>query len=914
MKRKQLLGTGFLSLAAILALTACGGRKGPTAEKDSGYTYRTYLSTSPTNWNVHNWQTNDESYITSFTEIGLYDCILNDTKDGYKFVAEMASDMPLSIDPADLSGDEYDSIKSKYYSTDWSKGQVWEIPLNKKAKWEDGSDIKAKDYVDSMERLLNPKLANFRADSYYNGNLVLANAETYYKNGRSTIESAYTELAKTTNGIISNSNGYWYINLGAENAYVKAIFGDNIGDNSPNFYTLLKQYDNNFGSAAKAAAQRITNGTAYYLWKYVDHSNSTNKDKWDEFAKTASVSDWVFENQPSIDIDEFDKNEVLTKITTKEKENAQWSEKYGTKQLKEDLKTVVSAIGSANQFANPSWYWELPLFANIAHESVEISSDDIGIQAKDDYTLRLYLSKTISALDLKFALTSNWLVNIPLYDKLTIDTGANAKSTKYATNSVENYMSYGPYRLTGFESGTSITIEKNDRWYGYSDGAHNGQFQMDRVYTRIIKDHQTAVEEFMKGNLDDIDLNKTDMEKYGKSGRRTTTYESYTQKLSFNTERNKLRERQSGNGNKTILANKDFRTGLSLSIDRNAFAASTTAGSKGFTGLLNDLYIANVATGEMYRNTAEGKSVYGMVYGNLGGETIGEKKALSESAVGYNKSLAVQYIAKGIKDELNSTSDGHLVPGNSIDIEFRVYDDTTETTKAMYAFINKAWSDAINLAVGKLQEEDGLLKGEKDAITLNLHTQKDEDYYNSAKQGNYDMIFSIWGGAAINPYGLMQVYLDKSFTSTCEYGFKGKQDNENLWIDLNGDGEKGAGETKSYDAWYQEMNNMTEGDYDELTDATRPAWEAAHKKKLTILAGTEAGVINRFEAIPIVARGTSSLTGLKIENATESYINLVGYGGIRFMKFNYNNGEWRNFVNSQNQDLSNIYISYGNED
>jgi len=113
-----------------------------------------------------------------------------------------------------------------------------------------------------------------------------------------------------------------------------------------------------------------------------------------------------------------------------------------------------------------------------------------------------------------------------------------------------------------------------------------------------------------------------------------------------------------------------------------------------------------------------------------------------------------------------------------------------------------------------------LLKGEKDAITLNLHTQKDEDYYNSAKQ-----------------------------------------DNENLWIDLNGDGEKGAGETKSYDAWYQEMNNMTEGDYDELTDATRPAWEATHKKKLAILAGTEAGVINRFEAIPMTINGTSNPIG-----------------------------------------------------
>ena len=908
MKRKQMLGAGFLSLAAIAALASCGGRVGPSAEKDDGYTYRTYLSTSPTNWNVHNWQTNDESYITSFTEIGLYDCILNDAKDGYKFVPEMASAMPTVIDPSEIEANEYDSIKSKYYSTDWSKGQVWEIPLNKKATWEDGTAIKAKDYVDSMERLLSPSLANFRADSYYNGNLVLANAETYYKNGRSTIESAYNELMKEKKPNLPNSDGEWYINLGGENGYVKAIYGDKIGDNSPNLYTLLNQWSFTT-DASKLAAQRIYSAVAYYLWQYVDHSNSSDKTKWDEFTKPADVGTWTFENQKNINVDEFNKQSVKTVAGLDS--STSWSkDDYKLDDLKKDLTTVINAIPYAKEGFPSSSLWALPLFANITHEYVNITSDKIGIQAKDDYTLRLYLAKTISALDLKFALTSNWLVNIPLYDKLTVSTGMSSKATKYATNSVENYMSYGPYRLTGFEP-ASITIEKNDKWYGYTDGEHVNQFQMDRVYTRIIKDHQTAVNEFMAGNLDDIDLNKTDMATYGKSGRRTTTYESYTQKLSFNTKRSKLLERQRGTTktNKTILANKDFRIGLSLAIDRNAFAANATAGSKGFTGLLNDLYIANVATGEMYRNTDEGKKVYGMVYNTLGGSTIGEEKALAESACGYNKELAIEYVKKAIKDELNASTDGHLAAGDKIDIEFRVYDDTSENTKIMFNFINSAWNDVINEAVKELRENDGLLTGANEAITLNLHTQKDEDYYNSAKQGNYDMIFSIWGGAAINPYGLMQVYLDKSFTSTCEYGFKGEQGNERLTIEY----EDGSSETKSFDDWYHEMDNMTEDDYDELTDATRPAWEAKHKKKLTILAGTEAGIINRFEAIPMVARGTSSLTGLKIENATKTYINLVGYGGIRFMKFNYNNGQWRQFVNSLGQDLSNTYISYSED-
>ncbi|MBP5091293.1 MAG: hypothetical protein J6328_01870, partial [Bacilli bacterium] len=207
-------------------------------------------------------------------------------------------------------------------------------------------------------------------------------------------------------------------------------------------------------------------------------------------------------------------------------------------------------------------------------------------------------------------------------------------------------------------------------------------------------------------------------------------------------------------------------------------------------------------------------------------------------------------------------------------------------------------------------------------ITLSISMVKDEDYYTTAKNGGYDMIFSTWGGAAINPYGLMQVYLEASFESTCEYGFKGQQDNVMLPIDVNGDGTiDQASEVKSFDGWYKEMDSATYNEpelesYDEPADKTSDAytawaeWSRIHENKLRILAGTEAGIINRFEAIPVVARGTSSLTGFKVENGSSTYINLIGYGGIRFMTFNYNNGEWDSFVKSLNNNLSDTYATW----
>ncbi|MFA6813519.1 MAG: ABC transporter substrate-binding protein, partial [Bacteroidaceae bacterium] len=508
---------------------------------------------------------------------------------------------------------------------------------------------------------------------------------------------------------------------------------------------------------------------------------------------------------------------------------------------------------------------------------------------------RFYLSQQISSLNLKFALNSNWIVKTDLYDDLTKQLpDSDSKATSYATNSVENYMSYGPYKLTKYEFGKSFTMEKNDKWYGYKDGKHTGQYQMTAINTQIITDHNTVRQYFEQGKLDDFSMDKNDMATYGNSSRKTTTYESYTQKISFNSDYESLKGRQSAGQNKTILSNKNFREGLSLAMDRNAFAASTTAGSKGFTGLLNDLYLANVADGEMYRNTEQGKSVYQAVYGNLGGDPTTDgyvPSSLDEAEAGYNYAQAKYYVTKGIQEELNSDKDGHLLSNDEIDIDIRVYDNTSDTTIAMVSFLRSAFTSVISDANKAL----------KTNITFNLSATKDEDYYSTSKTGGYDLIFSIWGGAAINPYGLMQVYCDSTFDSCCEYGFKGKQDKVTLDIDSDGDGEV---ETKSYNAWYTKMNNdLIEPEIAETVSKDSEEykeWSKIHEQKLNILAGLEAGILNRFEAVPLVARGTSSLNSFKVENATKNYISLVGYGGIRFLQFKFNDAEWAKFISDPN--------------
>lgn len=920
---------GLLSVTAVLSLAGCN----PSNVSDVDYTYNTYLSTSPSNWNVHNWQTNDESYITSFTEMGLYDAILNEAKDGYTFVSEMAGGMPEKIDPADVDPEEID----KYYGDSVGNivpGMVWDIPLNEKACWEDGTKITADDYLESMELQLNPKYANFRADSYYSGNFVLTNAENYYKQGRQTIEEFFKY--KTPNGTVKDDSGLYYLNLGKHTSFIDGIFS-NAEDIT--LISAFNSFETNY-PALKLVCERISNAYNYYLWKAVDHKESSHKNDWERVTRADNVSASMVESDNvNIELDVFDNGfkdfttgeETRIKTIKKLSDGSEgfdiWQddnvEIYTRDMLEKDLKTLVSTVYRGSE-KNQKWAWKLPLFTQVyTYEGDPITAEQIGIQKRGDYKIRFYLVNPITPLNLKFALTGNWLVKVDLYKKLTKQLGTGSYATTYAADGVNSYMSYGPYKLTYFEQGKEIKIERNDKWYGYTDGKHEGQFQMDEIDTKIYADHKTAMQEFLAGRLDDIDLTVSDVRDYGQSGRCTTTYESYTQKLSFNSDRSKLKARQTPGVNKTILNNDDFRKGLSLGLNRTEFASQATSGSKAFTGLLNDLYLANNSTGESYRSTTQGKSVYGQVYGHLGGDTIeiDEKgnatgPALSESAVGYNHALAVQYLAKGLAEELQSDATDHIKAGDNISLEFRVYDDSSENTIAAHKYIQTTW-------VGLLKEAVTVLKGNgtlnaSQNLSMEVKMVKDQDYYTTARQGNYDMIFSTWGGAAVNPYGLMEVYCSASFDNICEYGFKGKQQDAKLWIDLNGDGNKGADEVRSFDKWYNDLNTGTEfseakfGDDIKEGDAGYEEYLTIHNKKLTVLAGLEAGIINRFEAIPLVARGTSSLLGFKVENATNTYVSLIGYGGIRFLKFNYTNSQWSEWCSSHKNQLGDLYKAYRN--
>ena len=913
MKKNKIFALSVAALAALPALAACGGGSSGGTTGGVKYTYNTYIDANPKTWNPHAWETSSDSYILAYTEMGFYDLGFNEDKSGYTFLCEMASDFPVDV-TADLTAAE----KTKYFgrsTINLPSGIAFDIPLNPLATWEDGTKITADDYIESMKRLLNPEFVNHRADSWYKGNTILANAERYFKNGQITVEPAFNFIKDDPNLESTDENfaynDIWYANLGANTPYFNAIFSN---PEPGNFYTVLNNRGSTAAKAVEDAAKRITQSIGEGLIKIRRDGVLDGVGQSSDWNKVETVSDiktnddkignmWDY-SISELDFDQLDLK-VLDGVIVNEAELAKDEkdlpddyEEYVWEDFRNDVKTFVSGLGYPRGVASKSNAWRLPLFAEYENHYAGIEFENVGIEKIDDYKIRLVMDQAspVSMTDLKFSLTSNWLVNIPLYDKLTIDVaGTNLKGTKYGTASEANYLSYGPYRLAKFQDNKLISLVKNEKWYGYSDGKHEGQFQMEELDTQVISSHETAMQMFEKGEIDDIELTASDMKKYGTSRKLQFTPTSYTQKISFNVTRDMLKKRQDNaasgthSGNKTILANEDFRKAFSLSIDRTMFASQCTAGSEGFTGLLNSLYISDVDDGEFYRGTPQGKSVYGKIYDHLGGSTIDDENgpALNSSANGYNSALAVQYFKRALDTEMASEEAGHFQKGDKIAIEILVFKTDSETTQASYKFLKDTLDD--------LAEDVNEIYGE-DVVSFDFFMTPNEDYYDEAKKGAYDIIFSTWGGAQMNPWGLMEVYCDSTFDSNCEYGMTKRVGKIDITFDSDGDGEM---ETNSLEGWYNTLNGLkeiAETDYDmedpEEAERYHKDKVARHQQRLNILSEIEAGYIKTWSTAPILSRSSASLTSFKVKYGTENYIPLMGYGGVRYMTFNYTNDEW----------------------
>ena len=224
--------TSVLALALCLIMVAgvfaaCGPKEPeivPATFKQAEY--NTTTTVMPSNWNEFTYADNNDTQIMSYIGSSFFEY-------DYKFVDDKKYNADGSINKEGIVPGAYTTnysaatkledvtslVDAKWGYTDAQKaegGYAWKITLRDDLKWDDGTPIKASDFVYSMNQLLDPAFMNFRANTYYD-TLMIKNSKVYFfQNQEGTYETVLSQGYASLQAAIDAGNelfidawGFW---------------------------------------------------------------------------------------------------------------------------------------------------------------------------------------------------------------------------------------------------------------------------------------------------------------------------------------------------------------------------------------------------------------------------------------------------------------------------------------------------------------------------------------------------------------------------------------------------------------------------------------------------------------------------------------------------------------------------------
>ena len=838
-----------LILALIMLLSFCACQTPGTGDEETtdgtndvvtftgNFTWKDSVSTLATNWNPHTYENSDDSYPLDFIISGLYTFIFNDElnpiegKDpyaGYVIVPEMAAAMPVDVT---------EDIKAQYgdkfgIPADATSGYAYKIALNPDAKWQDGTPINADTYVYSMQMLLDPKLMNYRATDYYDGDLAIAGGKAYAHSGRtvvtvnsadgSTCVYAWADFTKSDDGTYKTAKGE------------KAYFG-------------LKE-----GYAWLGGNTLEDYAGAGYIPEAV----------WTGLSALANEEGLVPVTDESIDL--------LFQFTGVTQEGL-WNA-----ETKEDLAYYVSYEKTYEEF---TW-------------------DKVGCLKTGDYEITLVLEKSLAGFNLLYNLSGNWLVYQPLYDANIKQVGDTFTSTY--NSSVATTMSYGPYKMVDYQTDKSMRFEKNENWHGYSDGKHvyvdpeDGKtypmYQTTAIDCQVVAEADTRKMMFLAGELMGYGLQANDFETYRSSDYCYATPATSTFFLILNGHAQAIATREAAEDfdqattDLQCLTLKSFKQAMALSYDKELFASTVSPSRSGGYGLIGTTYIYDPETGARYRDTDQAKKALCDFYA-VDVSKYESLDAAVDSITGYDVEGARAFFKTAFDEAIekgyitDTDSDGKS--DQKVRIEYCLSSDSDFMTTTIN-YLNSALADVL---VGTPFE--GKVEFYKSAPYGNA-------WFDKIASGMSDTVLGGWSGSALNPFSLTDLYVnqarayDAAWFNAETVNHTIKLGNEEItmtlkqWSDaLNGAAVEVGGKTYNY------------GD-----------GQADIETRLNILASLETRILQEFNYLPMLEDASMALLSQQVYYVVEEYNPVMGRGGIAYTKYNFNDDEWKAFVEEKGGELS----------
>ncbi|MDD3865417.1 MAG: DUF5011 domain-containing protein [Candidatus Izemoplasmatales bacterium] len=573
-----------------------------------------------------------------------------------------------------------------------TEGTIWRITLRTDLVFEDGTPINAETFNYSWQQLLDPFLLNQRASNLYDTtSLPLKNAEGYFK-----------QKSPATDGL-----GYVYymvegVKYSRENAYYGTVIGQ---PTWPLYYVQSGPWDPTH-LVGPSGAQA-----------YLEY--------WGSSSAAYGEDGFVLE-------DEAGNCFRLTAGGALVAPSAGW--------LLDGVELPTTGQGSGAA----SYAGTLPAFMNAAKERCAVDANllpaggvveylnpeyewsDVGFKVIDEFTIELTLSKGKTAWDVMGNLTSGIT---GVVHPANYEAGMNATRTQTTYGNIDNpLVSYGPYRLSVWQTGTLYYFTWNPTYYAKED------YRIRTIRYDVITDQSVAIDEFKAGRLDVVGVGGAYFQEFKNSPNLKLTPSTIFFRFAFNI----------GGGVSyqinPILIYPEFRQAFYFSIDRSTLCSDVRAPSFPTHGLLGPVYLSTEYNSIPYRGSDAGVSVLADYSPESNGYDPVRAKELFDTA------YALAVAADAIED------------GDLVTVEYKFYD--VETNWQIANWIKSQMETTFNAG-----EASPIFQLSLAAVSS---TALDTDWDNK----DFEVTFGGWQGLNFDaPSMLGQVYNSADTETMLESGF-----------------------------------------------------------------------------------------------------------------------------------------------
>lgn len=843
-------------LAAVLVVAACGTTLGIVLSKKHGGessgsefvvpdaklkkgTYRTFTSVMPSNWNELTYQDNNDVQIMNYIKSSFFE---------YDYAFEGGLEGKYNSDGTINK----DAIIDGGYTTNYSAAtKLEDVTSTVDAKW--GYTDKQKQEGGYAWKI------TLRKDLKWDDGTAI-HAEDFIYSMKEQLNPYFLNYRANT----------FYDTLRIKKS--KAYFNKNQTETYPT--VASKGYESIAAAAAAGEPLYIDVYNFYGAKGYVD-ANGNEAPQWVSITDTTdydSVDGWA---------------------------DTEKSDKFSGKSLFEGYGAYLE-VGAQ---------YESCLGIKVENNERDVTWEDVGMYAVDADSFVVLLDKSYQLLKEDGSLSylaAYYMESLPLVKKSLYESckvapveGSTLWTSKY-NSSLGTTASWGPYKLTAFQSGKAYTLTRNDNWYGYSMVENKNQYNVTAIECEKIEEPSQQWLKFLSGEVDGVSLDSDHIADYMHSKYVVYTPGTGTFGMQLYGKLSVLKESENNNG---ILAIDEFRQAVSLSLNRSDVVETIWPGtSVACFGLMNSQYYYDVENGGVYRNTKEAKEGLLRAYGFTESDGKWSSGAIQnatlddayEALTGYNPVLAKELVKQAYAKLVANAADYG-------------YDNTKKITLVYGSAVDNAKQRERAQYVQKLL--DTLCEGTDLAgkIEVKFDASAGNNWSEAFRTGKTQIGFGYgFSGNPFNPFNIVGSFVDPD--DSLNYHQYWNTNSEMMTLTLPTGDYNAAGETVTMSLcnWYYCLNGLA-------TEKNAPKkynWDAGFapaEVRLKILAALEEQVIKKSYSIMLIGEYSGELQSPKFSQISYDYNTFMGYGGMRYLEVNYTDAEWTEYVKAHSNDLTAEY-------